>query len=361
MRTLFPKLDWLILATSFLLLSLSLLVLFSTAVNESGTDWSFFVRQALYGLFGIVVFFLIAFSDYRILVRYSPFAFVFAILLLLVTYVFGEEVRGSIRWIDFGFVTLQASELAKPVFVLFLSFFVVRYPLIKVRHFVISLFILTVPLVLIFNQPDLGSSLVLGAIWLSIVFVAGAPLKYLAFCFLLPLVSFPLLWEKLKDYQRERLVSFLNPTADPLGSGYNLVQSIIAVGSGQFFGRGLGRGTQSHLDFLPEQKTDFIFATASEELGFLGVVLILGLFGFLLYRLFLILHETTDNEGAFIIIGTISLLLTQIFINVGMNLGILPITGITLPLVSFGGSSLLSIFILLGLCESVLLVARHKG
>ena len=349
-----------ILAPSVLLLSLSLLILFSTSVTQAGTDWSFFVRQGIYGAVSLAAFFMLAFSDYRVLVRLSPFFYVGLLTLLIITFIVGENVRGSVRWIDFGFVTLQASELAKPVMILSLSFLLVRYPPLKLRHYLVSLFILAPPLILIFSQPDLGSSIIIISIWAALVFVAHLPLLYAAISLLLPLATFPLFWENLKDYQRERLTSFLNPSADPLGSGYNLVQAIIAVGSGQLLGRGLGRGTQSHLNFLPEQKTDFIFATTAEELGFLGVLLILGLFGFLIYRLFLILRATRDTEGALIVVGTITVFLAQIFINVGMNLGILPITGITLPLVSFGGSSLVSVFALLGLCESVRIVSRHN-
>ncbi|MDP2671549.1 MAG: rod shape-determining protein RodA [bacterium] len=354
------KIDWLILLPALLLVSLSLLMIFSTSVSQTGTDWSYFTRQLIYALIGLGVFFFFALSDYRVFVRYSFFLYLFLLVLLLVTYLIGVETRGSVRWIDLKFVTIQASEFAKPIMILFLSYLFTRYPPQRLRYFLISLFVVLLPLALIFNQPDLGSAAILGFIWFALVFVSGANFFFIFTVILLPLISFPLVWQFLKDYQKSRLESFLNPTSDPLGRGYNLVQAIIAVGSGQLFGRGLGRGTQSHLNFLPEQKTDFIFATMAEELGFLGVLLLLGLFAFLIHRLLSSLTHLHQTEGSLIIVGVVVTLMTQLFINVGMNLGLLPITGITLPLVSFGGSSLVSVFAMLGLVESVLVVSRQQ-
>jgi rod shape determining protein RodA len=266
-----------------------------------------------------------------------------------------------VRWIDFGFITLQGSEFAKPILILLFAFVFTRFDPKKLRTFVISLIVLIVPFGLIFSQPDLGSSVIVAGIWLSMAFVAGSSLLYLFVLLITPVVASPFIWNILKDYQKARIEIFLNPASDPLGRGYNVIQAIIAVGSGQLFGRGLGRGTQSHLNFLPEQKTDFIFATTAEELGFVGVFLLLALFGFLIYRLLRATQIITDPEGSLIVVGVAVTLLSQIFINVGMNLGILPITGITLPLVSFGGSSLVAVFILLGLAESVLVVSKKSA
>jgi len=360
MREALLKIDLLILAAAFLLVALSLLMIFSTSVTQTGTDWSFFVRQLIYSLVGMTVFFIVSLTDYRMLARYSPFFYCLLLGLLIITFFIGTQTRGSVRWIDLKFFTLQASEFAKPILVLFLAHFLTNYPPAKKRHFLFSLLLAAIPILLIMKQPDLGSSIILGVIWISLAFVASTPLIYLAIATSAPLASFPFLWNFLKGYQQERILSFLNPTADPLGKGYNLVQAIIAVGSGGFFGRGLGRGTQSHLNFLPEQKTDFIFATLAEELGFFGVVVLLGLFAVIIWRLFSILGSSKDNLGSYLLVGVIATLLSQIFINVGMNLGILPITGITLPLVSFGGSSIVATFALLGLAQSVQIVSKRE-
>lgn len=336
-------------------------MIFSTSVSQTGTDWSFLIRQSIYALLGLVLFFVFSMLDYRILVRYSWIAFLGVLGLLVLTYIVGFETRGSVRWIDLNFVTIQGSEFAKPVLILLLAFVFSRFDPRKLRTFLLSLLLFGIPFVMVLNQPDLGSAIIIAGIWFSIAFVAGANLVYLAFLVFLPILSFPFLWGYLQDYQKARIETFLNPTQDPLGRGYHVIQAIIAVGSGQLLGRGFGRGTQSHLNFLPEQKTDFIFATTAEELGFVGVLLLLSLFAFLIYRILRVTQLVIDPAGTLIIVGVVVTLLAQIFINVGMNLGILPITGITLPLVSFGGSSLVAIFIMLGLVESVLIVSKKDS
>ena len=209
------------------------------------------------------------------------------------------------------------------------------------------------PALLIFFQPDLGSSLVLLFSWLGILIGAGFDWR-LAVLGGATLLSSPFLfWRFLQDYQQQRILSFLNPTSDPLGAGYNLIQATVAVGSGQFLGRGLGRGTQSHLRFLPERHTDFIFASLAEELGFLGSAVLIFALVVLLWRILVIAQKSRDQFGFLISLGIFSLIFTQTFINIGINLGILPITGITLPLVSYGGSSLLAISICLGIIQNI--------
>jgi len=196
--------------------------------------------------------------------------------------------------------------------------------------------------------------------WVGIVFAAGLPVKYLVTGTLALVVLFPLSWNTLKDYQRARLTTFVDPLSDPLQSGYNLLQSIIAVGSGQILGRGLGHGTQSQLKFLPERHTDFIFASLSEELGFVGGILIIGLFTLLLTRVLRYSQNAKDSFGALICFGAFSLITFQVFINIGMNTGLVPITGITLPLVSAGGSSLISTLASLGIVASVSLRLKKQ-
>jgi len=211
---------------------------------------------------------------------------------------------------------------------------------------------------LIFLQPDLGSSLVVFIFWLGIAFAAGIPKRLIAGLGLVAAALFPLSWLILKQYQKERIFSFLNPFSDPLGSGYNMIQAMVAVGSGQWLGRGLGRGTQSHLMFLPERHSDFIFASLAEELGFLGGFLLIIVYAFLLWRLLKIASQAKEKYGVLICLGVFSMIFVQVLINIGMNLGLVPVTGITLPLISSGGSSLLATVISLGIVQNI---ARVKN
>ncbi len=327
-------------------------MIYSSSVG-AGEKSIFVNRQIIYLLVAIIIFFVFSIINYRILLNNSHWLYFATLTLLIVTIVIGLETRGSTRWIDLGIINLQASEIAKPVLVLFLTTFLAKNPPKNIKNILISFLIMFVPTFMIFNQPDLGSALVLFSIWVGLVYVAGIRFVHLAALTVFGVVILPIAFSLLKTYQKDRLLTFLNPNADPLGSGYNVVQSIIAVGSGQLFGRGFGRGTQSHLNFLPEQKTDFIFATTAEELGFLGIILLLGIFSVLIFRILNIATRAESKEGSLLCYGAAFVVVVQLFINAGMNMGILPITGITLPFVSFGGSSLISMAILLGIVNSV--------
>jgi len=250
-----------------------------------------------------------------------------------------------------GNTQIQPSELVKPFLLLAFSSFLMRFPPRNLKNILIQTVLFLIPFALVFRQPDLGSSIVYFCMWISMLFAYGMPFWILIIGAVLTAISSPLMWMFLAPYQKMRILTFLDPMHDPGGVGYNAMQSMIAVGSGSFFGRGLGLGTQSHLSFLPEFHTDFIFATLIEELGFLGGVLLLGLYALLLWRLIQPFFKSRiDDHFAYIYsIGLLSMLLSQIAINSGMNMGIIPITGITLPLISYGGSSLLSIMTSFGL------------
>lgn len=352
--------DWVLFSSMSLLLAFGILVVYSTSIGDVEGSSDFYKKQIISGLLGLIFFFLTSRLDYKILSGLSPIIYMVSILFLIVTVVVGLETRGSTRWLDVAGVRLQPSELVKVSLILFLSYFFSRHKVSELKNLLISMLILAVPLGLVFKQPDLGNAVVLFSIWLFIIFTAGARFLHLGTLFAVFLGAFPLLWGLLKDYQKERLFSFLNPEYDPLGSGYNLIQAVIAIGSGQITGRGFGRGTQSHLNFLPEKHTDFIFSTLAEELGFIGGMLLLIIFAVLIYRLINISKEAFDTDGTLIGVGIIALILTQMFVNLGMNMGLLPITGITLPFVSFGGSSLISLMISLGIMESVFRFRREE-
>ena len=343
------NLNWPITISSLLLLSIGILVIYSSSPQLA-------FQQFIFVCFSFVLFLLISQFDIAALSNFIFLFYMLILLLLVGVLILGVETRGSIRWIPLGLFNIQPSELAKPVLILFLANFWSRNTTNYKNIF--KSILLSFPLLfLVFQQPDLGSTLTLIAIWIGMFIVSGVPIKKILSITLMGIILIPLVWISLQGYQKERVFGFLAPEADPLGKGYNLIQSTIAVGSGEFLGRGLGRGTQSRLQFLPEYRTDFIFASIAEELGFLGSMIILILYGFLFITLLNISKNSRDYFGNLIIYGVVFMLMFQTCINIGMNIGLLPITGITLPLISYGGSSLLSTFICLGLVSSV---AKYK-
>src|SRR3989344_2065079 len=352
--------DWILLLTTVFSASIGVLMIYSASIEADGVDLTFVNRQIAFLITGIILYLVIAKIDYRFMARISIFLYFFVIMLLILTFFLGQEVRGSVRWIDLKIITIQASEIAKPVLILTLANFFSRYPVQKLRNILLSFVITLLPAGLIFFQPDLGSTIIIIGLWIILIFAAGIRVSHIILLIGFFSLITPFLWTLLQDYQKERLFSFVNPQKDPLGSGYNLVQSIIAVGSGGLTGRGFGRGTQSQLNFLPEQKTDFIFATLAEELGFLGFSLVIGSFVLIIYRISLVFNRVKDILGSLISLGVASLIIIHIFINIGMNIGIFPVTGITLPFLSFGGSSLLSFMIALGLVNSVSIYSTRR-
>lgn len=334
----------------FLLLSVGITVISSSSPTLA-------IQQASFAIVGALVYFFIASTDYRVLTNLIKPAYVIIILLLILVFIIGIETRGSIRWIPLGSINIQPSEFAKPVLILLLADFWSKRK-ITWRNILHSLFWIVPILGLVFKQPDLGTTLTLGSIWLGTIFAAGISLKKGIILLLSLLLIIPLSLKGLADYQKQRLTSFLSPQDDPLGVGYNIIQSTIAIGSGEFLGRGLGQGTQTQLQFLPEFRTDFIFAAISEELGFLGASSILLLYLFLIAYCLRVAGNSPDYFGFLIATGTAGMLIFQVVVNTGMSVGILPITGVTLPFISYGGSSLISTIIALALVASVARLRR---
>lgn len=273
-----------------------------------------------------------------------------AILLLTVSLI-SPEVRGSHRWIELFGVSIQPSEIMKPLIILSMAGFITTGKSYGIKRFVIYTGLLLVPLFLVLKQPDLGNGVVYLCIYLSLLFVSYFPLKYYLTPLILLILIIPLSWPLLEDYQKLRIVTFLNPSYDLQGAGYNAYQAFIAVGSGGLMGKGLGAGTQSRLAFLPEFHTDFIFAATVEQVGLLGGIAIVVLYALLLISILQRLRER-NIFNRLVVWGTFSQLLIQIIINIGMNTGIVPITGITLPLLSYGGSSVVATYISLGILAS---------
>ncbi len=350
------RLDWLLFFAMIFLLFLSASILYSLNLNIEASDFLIFKKQLVFILLGLILFFVVANINYRVWSTFSKLIYILFALVLVAVVVFGRELQGTTGWIIIGPFSLQPVEFAKIACLVLLA----RYfsdnsrEFYMLKHIVISGLIVLLYVALVMLQPDLGSSLVMVGVWLVMILFTGLRTKYLFWLATLFLVVVTTAWFFiLAPYQKDRLLVFINPGLDPQGSGYNVLQSITAVGSGQIFGRGLSLGSQSNLRFLPEPETDFIFAVIAEDLGFLGVMLTLGLLAFIIYRLFAIMGLSQDDHGSYLVLGIVAMILVQSFINIGMNMGISPVTGIPLPLVSGGGSSLWSMMIALGIAQSV--------
>lgn len=343
-------LDWKIILPSILLVIFSLTTLLSIDIN-------FFKSQLLFVFVGIIFFILLTRLDYRLFKRFCIHIYIVSLIIFSILLVIGIEARGATRWFEIAGLRIQFSELLKPFLLLSLSSYLVENEeKLILRVFALTILATTIVSLLVFLEPDLGNAIIYIIVSFLVLFYLGFPIRYFSASALLAGLTLPIFWLILREYQRQRILTFLNPGLDPLGVSYNAIQAIIAVGSGEFLGRGLGFGTQSQLRFLPERHTDFIFATLSEQFGFIGSITVVILFGFLLYRIFIVVRDTQDKFGQLFAASSFFLILFQSFMNIGMNLGIVPIAGVTLPLVSYGGSSLVSTFIILGIISSI---GRH--
>ncbi|MCL4354071.1 rod shape-determining protein RodA [Patescibacteria group bacterium] len=330
----------------------AILVLISL-ITLSTINADLFRSQLIFFILSIAVFLLISQVNYKIFQYYSLPIYILSIILLSVVLILGIESRGSVRWIEFAGFRIQFSEIFKPFLALSLSAFLASHKNYSFKNLLISMGYVLPVAFLIFKQPDLGNALIYVLVALFTFIFFGFPLRYFIAAAIPVGLLIPMFWQFLHDYQRQRVLTFFNPSQDPLGTSYNAIQSIITVGSGMLLGKGLGQGSQSGLSFLPERHTDFIFASISEALGFAGDAVILVCFLIIFYKIFQI-FENTDDRFCKIFAGTaFFLILIQFFVNIGMNIGLLPIVGVTLPFVSYGGSSLLSNFILLGLLVAI--------
>ena len=316
---------------------------------------NFALQQTVWIAAGFCILIFTVLFGYERSLDYAYAIFAVNILLLILVLAVGSIRFGAKRWLSLGLFSLQPSEICKVSYILALVKYVADNSdrVNSIRVFVTSLLICVVPLILIIKQPDLGTAVVFLPVLLVVLFVAGLRKRYVFWFFLTSIISSPFLWSILKGYQKKRLLVFLNPNADPLGAGYTIIQSKIAVGSGGILGKGWLSGTQNQLNFLPERHTDFIFSVIGEEWGFLGALAVLILFLFLIRRLLNIGDTTNDIRGKLLIIAIVTLLWFHVFVNISMTIGLMPVVGIPLPLMSYGGSNLLTTLILIGLAISV--------
>jgi len=361
LRAYFKNFDWIIFAAVLLLVTFGLVEIYSVALGQTSGNLLNFKKQLFFAAVGFFLLFAFAFIDYRFLRSLNRYFYALAALILTAVLLLGETIRGTKGWFSFFGLGLQPVEFVKIVLILFLAkyFSSLATKIKTTRHFFISALSALVLILLVLFQPDFGSALILGAIWLIMIMAAGFNKKYFLIVGLVALLIITVSWLFLfKDYQKERVMNFFNPGANAQESGYNISQAIIAVGSGGLTGKGVGFGSQSQLKFLPEAQTDFIFAVIAEELGFLGVILVLGFYFIFFFRCFLVLKSINNDFGIYFILGAGGLIFIQMFINIGMNLGIMPVVGLPLPFVSYGGSSLVSLLLLVGILENIIIKSK---
>lgn len=347
------RFDWTLLVSAILISLLGI-----ASMYEFGPENLFAPRQALWLSIGVGVFFLAHVVDWRIL-RHSASAVALysaATLLLALLFILGATFQGAQSWFNLGWFAVQPAELAKLALIVVLAKYFSRrhVEIARFKHIIVSGIYTLIIFVLLFLQPDFGSALIVLGVWAGVVLLSGIPLRHLAFLVSVGAVASVMLWTfAFADYQKDRILSFLHPLADIQGAGYNAFQSTVAVGSGGVFGKGVGYGTQSRLQFLPEHQTDFIFAAFSEEWGLGGALLLLVLFGVLLYRIVLNARHGATNFESLFTLGVGILILVHLIIHVGMNIGLLPVTGTTLPFMSYGGSHILVGYLMLGIISAM--------
>jgi len=329
--------------STILVLTLGLTTIWSTTPK-------LFLTQVLILVLSFLVLLIFAKLDLKVLLSLSPILYVFSIVLLIATLFFGSSSRGATRWLG----PIQTSEMVKPLLVLFYAYFLTHRSIKTLKDFIFFIILATIPAILVKSQPDLGTAIVLILTAVLMAAFSGMSSKVIVFALVSLTLVIPLAPKLLKPYQIDRIRTFIRPHEDLQGRGYNAAQAVIAIGSGGLIGKGVRLGTQSHLNFLPERHTDFIFASFAEEFGLVGVGILLTSYFYLIFVLLGATQAQKEKPYRLLFVGIIAVFLIQIIVNIGMNLGLLPVTGITLPLFSYGGSSLLSFMALLGITVNLL-------
>ncbi|WP_449244202.1 rod shape-determining protein RodA [Desulfobacca acetoxidans] len=356
-RRLLKNIDWILLILTLLIVSLGIVNLFSAGLNQdTGRDTPLYLKQLYWLAIGLGLMVFMTTFDYRYLEKLAYPVYWLAIILLITVILMGKVVSGSKRWLVVGPMVFQPSELAKVAIILALAVYFYRqerFDPLSWRELIISCLLVLPPFALVAKQPDLGSALLITAVASTIILFVGVRWHILVTLIISFVALSPVFWFFLKDYQKQRILTFLNPEQDPLGSGYHIIQSKIAVGSGLLWGKGFLHGTQSQLNFLPEQHTDFVFSVFAEEWGFLGSAGLIVLYALLILWSLQIARSCRERFGNLLAVGISAMIFWQIFINISMVTGMLPVVGIPLPLFSYGGSSLISNFIGIGLLLNI--------
>ncbi len=356
--------DFLLFGATIILIAVGVALIYSATLasappSESLWD-NFLARQIIYALAGIGLMLLVSFTDYSIFANINHLIYAFTILSLILVYAVGHISFGAQRWIDLGIFPLQPSELAKVLLIIVLAKFLAdrQEDLKRLPYFLLSILYVGIPMIFIYIQPDLGTAIVLAVSWFAMVLMAGVRLRHVGLVALVGVISSPFVWLSLHGYMRDRILIFFNPLRDPLGAGYNINQARIAVGSGGLLGQGFARGTQSQLHFLRVRHTDYVFSVLGEELGFIGIVLLLLLFVIVIWRILRAAEMARDTFGQLIACGIATVIAFQVIANIGMNVGLLPSSGVPLPFISYGGSALIALLIGEGVVQNIII--RHK-
>ena len=352
--------DWVLFLATAPLLAVGLLGMRSFG----GESDYYFIRQLFWIGISVFVFFVFSLVDWRFLRKSELLAGFFMVVsfLLGILLLMGKSIKGASSWFDFGLFSVEPVDPLKIIIILILAKYFSRrhIEIANIRHIILPSLYVFIPTFLVFLQPDFGSSIIIFLIWLGMMLVSGINKKHLIIIFLIVVATLTSAWLfAFEPYQKARILTFVDPSRDVRGSGYNALQSMIAVGSGQFFGRGIGFGTQSRLEFLPEHQTDFIFAAFAEEWGFVGVLFVFVFYGILIWRILKIASLGQSNFESLYGVGVAIFLMAHFFVNVGMNVGIMPITGTTLPFLSYGGTHMLTVFMSLGILMGMRKYSRH--
>ncbi len=351
--------DWSLVFLTLAIIAGGLATIYSATearVHTGFTSNPLVIRQAFYAGVGFVAMIMVVLVDYRRLERYAYVVYAGALVLLLAVPLVGSVGNGARRWIDLGPVSIQPSEMVKVALVIALARYFHRSQStgdVRLVDAIPAFVLLAIPAALVLAQPDLGTMGVIAIVAFSVLFCAGLRLRVIVVLAAIAGAAVPLLWGHLKPYQQQRVMTFISPEMDPLGAGYHVIQSKIAIGSGMFWGKGYLHGTQNKLNFIPEQHTDFIFSVFAEEWGYMGAIVLLGLYAALVLRGLMVAYRAKDRFGALLTFGVVAIVFWQVVINVGMTSGILPVVGITLPFFSYGGSSLTTMMIAVGLMINV--------
>ncbi|NTV31450.1 rod shape-determining protein RodA [candidate division WWE3 bacterium] len=359
LSSVFKRFDPILLGACIALILIGLSTIQSTVIAGSARNpvltFNLINIQILSISIGVLILFFLTVINYRYLMYIAIPLYGVINAVLIAVLLFASATRGTKGWFEIGGVNIQPSSLATVgLIICFAAFFIwIKDRINNPFYILLAALMAIIPAGLILVEPDIGNASVVMGVWVIMLHMTPIKANRLIPLYFIALVCMPLAWINLAQYQKDRIFTFMNPSLDPLGSGYNVTQSIIAVGSGQMGGRGWGRGTQSHLQFLPEQHTDFIFATFAEEQGFLGVLVILFLYGLLCWRILVVTQRSGDYFGQLICLGSLAWFSIHVLVNVGMNIGIAPVTGIPLPLVSYGGTAMLTALIAIGFVQSV--------
>jgi rod shape determining protein RodA len=348
------RIDGPLFSISFLLIILGLITLAGSNLETS----TIIVNQVFNISVGLIIFTLVTFTNPRILFGYAPILFFLTIFLLVLVHFFGIESNGAKRWLAFGGLNLQPSELIKITLPLMIAWLYQNFQnKISLKVHLIAIFLILVPVYLVLLQPDLGTSIMIALSGFLIIFLAGVSWRLILSSLVITILSSPIIWMNLHIYQKNRILNMLDPFADPLGTGYHTIQSMIAIGSGGVFGKGWGQGSQTNLNFLPEANTDFIFAVYAEEFGFFGVILIFALFLFLIYRIFNLANDMQDTFSKLLTVSLGASIFAAIFVNIAMISGLVPVVGLPLPFMSYGGTSMVVSLISIGI---IMNLNNHK-